>query len=59
LERVSEPESKGLIRCLLRGMTLVEIAEAENIAVGTVKWRIHALQKKMRIRKNSSNLSAF
>jgi RNA polymerase sigma factor (sigma-70 family) len=58
-ERVSDPESRRLIQCLWSGMSHAEIAEIEKVPVGTVKWRIHALRKKLRILKMNSNLSAF
>jgi RNA polymerase sigma factor (sigma-70 family) len=50
-EKVSDPESRRLIWCLLSGKTHAEIAEAESIPVGTVKSRIHALRKKLRVLK--------
>jgi DNA-directed RNA polymerase specialized sigma24 family protein len=58
-ERASDPKSRRLMECLKNGMTHAEIAEVENVPVGTVKRRIHALRKKLRILKNNVNLSGF
>jgi hypothetical protein len=57
-QRVSDPESRRLIRCLQGGMTLAEIAETEKVPVGTVKPRIHSFWKTLRMLHNNLNLSA-